>query len=266
MSTQTIEMVVTDLDGTLWAREGDVTSETRATLVELERRDVRVIAATGRRLRSARLALVRGGLSHLPCIGLNGALAADAGDVFHSAAFAADDARAVYDHFVAGGIVPVGYVVPRCDDECVDAVAPEGVSTHPDHLAVLAPTLSTEPIDFAAMVAFSVLGLPYAALDPVRVLIEQGQTADCVLSRERNYGDYNLAVTARGVSKWTGVLAYCARHGIDPSRVLAIGDDDNDVSMLTTAQVGLAMRHASTAAAGAADAIVDEWSALLDYL
>ena len=266
MSTQPIEIVVTDLDGTLWAREGEVTSETRATLVELERRGVPVIAATGRRLRSARLALVRAGLSHLPCVGLNGALAVDAGDVFHSATFTAGDARTVFDHFVAGGIVPVGYVVPGRDDESVDAVAPEGVSTHPDHLAVLGPTLSTEPIDFAVMVAFSVLGLPYDALDPVRVMIEQEQAADCVLSRERNYGDYNLAVTARGVSKWTGVLAYCARHGIDPNRVLAIGDDDNDVAMLTTARVGLAMRHASTGAAGAADAIVDDWSALLDYL
>jgi cation transport ATPase len=36
--------------------------------------------------------------------------------------------------------------------------------------------------------------------------------------------------------------------------------------MLKTATVGLAMTHASTAAAAAADAIVDEWETLLDYL
>ena len=266
MSTQTIEMVVTDLDGTLWASEGRVSSATRAALTELERRGIPVLAATGRRLRSARLALMRAELAHLPCVGLNGALAADSGTVFHASAFAADDAHEVYDHFVAGGIIPVGYLVPPRDDDSIDAVAPEGVSTHPDHLAALAPTLSTVPIDFAAIVAFSVLGLPHASLDPIRVVIEQRQAADCVLSRERNYGDFNLAVTARGVSKWTGVLAYCARHGIDARRVLAIGDDDNDVTMLKTATVGLAMTHASTAAAAAADAIVDEWETLLDYL
>ena len=32
-----------------------------------------------------------------------------------------------------------------------------------------------------------------------------------------------------------------ARYGIDTSRVLAIGDDDNDVSMIDNARVGLAI-------------------------
>jgi hydroxymethylpyrimidine pyrophosphatase-like HAD family hydrolase len=266
MSSQPIEIVVTDLDGTLWAREAQVSDTTRTALAELERRGIPLLAATGRRLRSARLALVRADLPHVPCVGLNGALAADRGEVFHSAAFAPDQARVVYDLFVAGGIVPVGYLVPELDGDSVDAVAPEGVSTHPDHLAVLAPTLSTDPIDFALMVAFSVLGLPYAALDPIRVAIEGRHTADCVLTADRAYGDFNLAATAAGVSKWTGVLAYCARHGIDPTRVLAIGDDDNDVTMLKNAAIGLAMSHASPAARAAADASVDDWTEVLGYL
>jgi hypothetical protein len=193
-------------------------------------------------------------------------LAADRGEVFHSAAFAAEEARAVYEVFVSGGIVPVGYLVPQFDGDGVDAVAPEGVSTHPDHLAALAPTLSTSPIDFAAMVAFSVLGVPHSVLDPIRSAIEHQRSADCVLSRDRAYGDYNLAATARGVSKWTGVLAFCARYGINPARVLAIGDDDNDVTMLKNAAVGLAMSHASPAACAAANGVVDDWRDLLAYL
>ena len=266
MSTQPIEIVVTDLDGTLWTSEGLVPLATRDALLELDRRGIPLLAATGRRLRSARMALVRAGLAHVPCVGLNGALAADNGQVFHSATFPVDDARAVYDIFVAGGITPVGYLVPERDGDSVDAVAAEGVSTHPDHLAVLAPTLSPLPIDFKRMVAFSVLGVAYSSLDPIRATIEQQRTADCVLSRDRAYGDYNLAATTRGVSKWTGVVAYCARHGIDTNRVLAIGDDDNDVSMIDNACVGLAMTHASRAAASVASAMVDEWTQLLDYL
>jgi hypothetical protein len=171
MSSPPIEMVVTDLDGTLWASEALVSATTQAALVELGRRGIPLLAATGRRLRSARLALVRAELALLPCVGLNGALAADRGEVFHSAAFAAEEARAVYEVFVSGGIVPVGYLVPQFDGDGVDAVAPEGVSTHPDHLAALAPTLSTSPIDFAAMVAFSVLGVPHSVLDPIRSAI-----------------------------------------------------------------------------------------------
>ena len=266
MSTQPIEIVVTDLDGTLWTSEGLVPAATRDALLELDRRGIPLLAATGRRLRSARLALVRAGLAHVPCVGLNGALAADEGQVFHSATFPLDDARAVYGTFVAGGITPVGYLVPERDGDSVDAVAAEGVSTHPDHLAVLAPTLSRLPMDFTKMVAFSVLGVAYSTLEPIRAAIEQQRVADCVLSRDRAYGDYNLAATARGVSKWTGLIAYCARHGIDTNRVLAIGDDDNDVAMIDNACVGLAMTHASPAAASVASAMVDDWTQLLEYL
>jgi hydroxymethylpyrimidine pyrophosphatase-like HAD family hydrolase len=266
MSTQPIEIVVTDLDGTLWTSEGHVPAATRDALVELDRRDIPLLAATGRRLRSARMALVRAGLGHVPCVGLNGALAADQGEIFHSATFSLDAARAVFDIFVAGGVTPVGYLVPERDGDSVDAVAADGVSTHPDHLAALAPTLSSLPIDFARMVAFSVLGVPYSSLDPIRATIEQQRAADCVLSRDRAYGDHNLAATARGVSKWTGVLAYCTRYGIDTARVLAIGDDDNDVSMIDNACIGIAMTHASRAARAVANARVDDWTQLLDYL
>ena len=266
MSSQPIEMVVTDLDGTLWPSEARVPAATREAVLELERRGIPVLAATGRRLRSARLALVRAGLAHVPCVGLNGALAADQGEVFHAAPFSLDDARTVYDTFVSGGITPVGYVVPDRDGDSVDAFAAEGVSTHPDHLAVLAPTLSSMPEDFTMTVAFSVLGIPYAALDPIRVMIEELCVADCILTPDRAYGEHNLAATARGVSKWTGILAYCARHGIDATRVLAIGDDDNDVTMLENAGVGLAMTHASPAAIAGAGAVVDDWTQLLDYL
>jgi phosphoglycolate phosphatase-like HAD superfamily hydrolase len=266
MSSPPIEIVVTDLDGTLWTSEGRVPDATRAALAELDRHGIPVLAATGRRLRSARLALARAGLAHVPCVGLNGAVAADRGEVFHASPFAEADAHAVYGLFVAGGITPVGYLVPERDGEGIDAVVVEGVSTHPDHLAVLAPTSSAAPIDFAAVVAFSVLGVPYASLDPIRTLVHRHGAADCVLSPDRAYGEHNLAVTARGVSKWTGVLAYCARHGIDTSRVLAIGDDDNDVTMLRQARVGLALRHASATATDAAGAVVDDWAQLLDYL
>jgi hydroxymethylpyrimidine pyrophosphatase-like HAD family hydrolase len=266
MTSPPIEIVVTDLDGTLWMHDGDVPDDTRAALATLDRRGVAVLVATGRRLRSARLALVRAGLGHLPCVGLNGALAADGGTVFHASTFSADDARAVYDLFVAGGITPVGYLVPERDGEGVDAVAIEGVSTHPDHLAVLAPTLSAAPIDYSSIVAFSVLGVPHAALHPIRARVDEHGAAECVLSPDRAYGEHNLAATARGVSKWTGVLAYCARHGIDAARVLSIGDDDNDATMLQKSCVGLAMRHASPNARDGAVALVDRWTEVLDWL
>ena len=51
--------------------------------------------------------------------------------------------------------------------------------------------------------------------------------------------------TAQGVDKGAGVLRLCARLGLDPGRVLAIGDSDNDIPMLEAVGYGVAMGNAS---------------------
>lgn len=51
--------------------------------------------------------------------------------------------------------------------------------------------------------------------------------------------------TAAGVDKGAGVLRLCARLGVDPARVLAIGDSDNDIPMLQVVGFGIGMGNAS---------------------
>ena len=62
-------------------------------------------------------------------------------------------------------------------------------------------------------------------------------------------------ILPKGISKGS-VLPILAKHlGIDISRTVAIGDYDNDVSMLRTAGLGFAVANASEAAKAAADRI-----------
>ena len=82
---------------------------------------------------------------------------------------------------------------------------------------------------------------------------------------------HGINVAPAGLSKWTGVLAYCEHHGVDPARVLAIGDETNDVELLSRAAVGLAMADGHADARAAADHLVPPsaeggWAALLDHL
>lgn len=58
----TIDLVVTDLDGTLWDAGERIHSRTLAALHELEARGVPLLVATGRRPRSAAQVLAREGL------------------------------------------------------------------------------------------------------------------------------------------------------------------------------------------------------------
>jgi Cof subfamily protein (haloacid dehalogenase superfamily) len=59
--------------------------------------------------------------------------------------------------------------------------------------------------------------------------------------------------TALGVDKGTGVLALCRLLGIDPARVLAIGDNDNDIPMLEVVGYAVAMGNATPGVKAVAD-------------
>ena len=54
-----------------------------------------------------------------------------------------------------------------------------------------------------------------------------------------------VEVTAAGVDKGSGVLHLCEYLGIQPERVLAIGDHDNDISMLRVVGMPVAMENGS---------------------
>jgi hydroxymethylpyrimidine pyrophosphatase-like HAD family hydrolase len=51
--------------------------------------------------------------------------------------------------------------------------------------------------------------------------------------------------TAQGVDKGLGVLHLCELLNINPQRVLAIGDSDNDIPMLEAVGFGVAMGNSS---------------------
>ena len=59
-----------------------------------------------------------------------------------------------------------------------------------------------------------------------------------------NSATHLLEVFSPEVNKWTMVAEYCRRNGIDPSRVMAIGDGINDVQLIGNAGLGIAMANA----------------------
>ena len=74
-----------------------------------------------------------------------------------------------------------------------------------------------------------------------------------------------------GVSKWSGVLAYCAEQGIDPGRVLAVGDGANDLELLDAAAVACVVATAPPAVLARADHLIGPpasggWAAVLDLV
>jgi len=64
-----------------------------------------------------------------------------------------------------------------------------------------------------------------------------------------------LEIMPKGYNKATALIQYCAKNNIDINRVIAFGDGNNDVEMLQSVGLGIAMGNAVPSAVDAADIV-----------
>ena len=266
-----VELVVTDLDGTFWHLDHEVHPATRAAVDELQRRGVGLLVATGRRLHTTALPLGRVGLTP-PAVVLNGSLGVDlaTGTRFHTLPIDTAAASSILAVFRSQGIEPCIYV----DHPDVEVFLAPEPGTHPQHAANLMPQATVD--DLARVVAeevvlgFSILGRPFEVLEPVVAGLDGFAVPH--LDKSIEYvGLASLTVTQAGISKWEGVLAWCRHAGIDPSAVLAIGDGPNDIELLEGAAVAVAPADGHPSALALADHVVGPaaeggWAGLVDLV
>lgn len=108
----------------------------------------------------------------------------------------------------------------------------------------------------AAVFSFQLFGLPRAVLEPVAQAVRNRGLGAATVAHDITHGRFCLTVRPHGVSKWEGVLAYCQHSDLDPARVLAIGDGENDVELLEGAGRSAAPAGGSAAARSAAQTVV----------
>jgi len=65
-----------------------------------------------------------------------------------------------------------------------------------------------------------------------------------------------LEVFDPSVNKWEGILQIARLHDIDPSQIVAIGDDVNDLTMIASAGLGVAMGNAKPEVAAVARRVI----------
>lgn len=265
-----VDLVVTDLDGTLWHTPDYTPEVTRDAVAELARRGVPLLVATGRRLGSTRRPLAELGLSP-PAVMLNGGLGVDlqTNTSFHRGGFDVDDAVAVLAAFTDRGVEPCVYV---------DSVEPsvrigERPSSHPRHLAGFGP--DAKVADLAEVVAeepvlsFSVLGLEQELADELTTALSR--LAVPHNAPDRQYGGQSVTVAPNNVSKWDGIVSFCHREGLDQSRTLVLGDGPNDIEMLDMAAVAVVPSDGHEEALARADHVIEPariggWAQVLDLL
>ncbi|MGD1011971.1 MAG: HAD family hydrolase [Acidimicrobiales bacterium] len=267
-----VDLVVTDLDGTLWDQSGVVHPRTLGALRLLADASVPVLAASGRRPFSAWPVMEANGIA-LPAVFLDGAIGRDfrATTSFHRHAFTSSAAEEALGVFESLGVSPCVNV----DDPVRDIVLGKNPSIHPEYLRRLGPWVREEDPWTAArtlgVLAFTLLGGERSWVLDLSAQVTARVPVTAAVSTDRTYGGLHVSFRPIGVTKWAGVLAFCAAHRLDPRHVFAIGDGDNDAELLDAASVAAAVADASPAALQLADHVLPPaseggWAEILPLL
>jgi hydroxymethylpyrimidine pyrophosphatase-like HAD family hydrolase len=267
-----IRLVATDLDGTFWDADLVPPPAHLSAAKELVEAGVTVLVATSRRPRVVRRHLAEAGLM-LPPVLIDGALGVDfrSDERFHQACFDSEVALGTLSTFRTHGLDPCIYV----EHPEFDIVVSRSPSTCADHLSYLGQVAVTGDLEAtvatAAVYAFSVLGRSRERLGTVAEALALIDGSSVVLYPEPDYGQFGLIVSPPGVSKWTGVHAYCHLHDIEPEEVLAVGDGLNDIPMLRQAGVAVGVRGGVPEAIAASQHLIDPpiangWSRIVDLV
>lgn len=249
----TYKLLALDLDGTVMGPDLVISESVRASVAALIRRGVYVTIATGRMFAATRTYAAQLGISGA-VICYQGAMVCDLHDGAMLAHFPmpADLAVEAAAALLGDDICLIAYqdeklVVSRMRPELERYLAfhPHAVEIVyegdiPGRLAVHPPT----KILFVAEPA--VITHQLAKLTP-QFAGRLGTTRSHELFGE---------LTALGVSKGAALAALAAQLGIAREEVVAIGDQENDLSMISWAGLGLAMGNAIPEVQRAADAVL----------
>lgn len=245
-------LVALDVDDTLLEADLSLREECAAAIREAQAAGVRVVLATGRMYRSVLPYALRLGLDGY-LIAYNGALVRSVrGETLYHNPVPAPLAEGLIAVAEQEGICLNLYIddellVERADDERVAYyVSIAGVPARP--VGDLRRALE--------------LGEPTKCLfvgDAERVpgLVEELRPRFPQLQIARSKPRF-IEVTRAGVQKDVGLAAVAEAYGIPREAVMAVGDADNDISMLSWAGWGVAVANASDGAKAAADAVAEQ--------
>lgn len=255
-----VKLIATDMDGTLLNQHHLVSAENARAIQEAQEQGIRVVVATGRSYREAQPVLQLAGIA-CPIICVNGAEIRTAdGEIVKSVPLALEDYLAVEAVLREEGI----YFEMYTNQGTFTNNRSEALRAVRDFIRQAHPELADEALDAAAERRFTSGELAevgaYADLyreerleiyklwafgDEPEVLARTAAKLQelprvAVSSSARN----NLEITHQDAQKGAALRHFAAQYQIGAEEIMAIGDNYNDLSMLSMAGFGVAMGNA----------------------
>ena len=243
-----IKLIGIDLDDTLLNNEGIISGENKAAIRKAQEAGVKVVIISGRSYASTRQFIKELELPNYT-VSLNGAYIQDPADDRLVASFPI--AREMTQELIKD-IMPFHVHINFYKD---DKVICQGQSEQADFYSQMNNIEmdyvdSLEELSKTEQAGKLLMSDKHEKLKPIRDLLQEkyGDRLNIVFSKP-----FFLEVTDKNASKGAALMKVAEMYGIDPKEVMAIGDSENDLSMIKKAGLGVAMGNAKEKIKKAAD-------------
>ena len=251
MDSPTYRMIAIDLDGTLLSPEGKVTERAKAAVHSCLSAGLLVCFATGRNWTESKTVLE--------------AVAHYDSAVFVGGAHVVDTKQEVTLHRTMMESSLAADVCRELESSGHAVLALQDTGTAGvDYLITADGTLNPATSQWMRLTSAKVHRVPsladYAHEHTIRVGIvaEPDEVARVERELAESFGERIMMMSIRvpqagvtvlevfdpAVNKWEGIMHVARKHGIEPEQIIAIGDDVNDVPMISRAGLGVAMGNA----------------------
>jgi hydroxymethylpyrimidine pyrophosphatase-like HAD family hydrolase len=258
-------LLALDVDGTALNSAQQVTPELRGALARLAARSVRTVLCTGRRWRTAVPVLAQLGNVHPVVICSGGSLIKRADDerTLHALPLEHSTARAACRLFRREGLVPMLlYDRPLSGRELKVAAAERERAEQLPYVRANPGVWQWYRGDYPdgeerPLVLYAVDSCKRASGPLWAIQDGLGDVAIVEAMLQGRYGADQIAVEVHdpAATKWRALEWLLAQWEIDAGRVVAVGDDVNDIPMLEAVGLSFAMGNGSEEVKAAADAV-----------
>lgn len=245
-----IKMVVTDIDGTIYSPSCGIKQSVKECIRNLCNKGIYVAIATGRTYGSAKVIADNIGIK-CPLICYQGGLVNSyEGEILDVKYLNPDIAKEIIHNFRERNIHLNVYIEDKLyvedDNQYIkDYIGDKGI----DYFKVD----SFDTLDFSKLNKLLAIKYDTRFIDN---LIKELQTKYPEIYVVKSY-DYFCEIANKEATKGNAIKFLANKYGITTNEVLAIGDQNNDIEMVTTAGVGVAMGNGTEEIKQAADYITD---------
>jgi 5-amino-6-(5-phospho-D-ribitylamino)uracil phosphatase len=258
-----IELVACDLDGTLLDKAGRVSERTRAAVAGVQGQGCHIVIATGRTWWESRAVIAASGMTG-PGVFVGGAVV---NDMLTGATLAKTTLDPVAAMEVCQAIESQGIPVMVMQDSgghgaeyvvSAGVPIPESLRSwweHHESDIELSNELGTKP--HTGTLRISAVDVP-GAIARVKESLAQSLHGKAYWHAIQVPADgvEVLEVFHPAVNKWHGLVQLSAVLKVDAGRIVAVGDDVNDLAMLKNAMLGVAMGNALSQVKSIADRVL----------